>query len=254
MIDTHSHLYFPEYGEEIYPVMNNCINTGITHFVLPNVDIESIKQIKDFHRRYPEHTSMAMGLHPTEVKDDWENVFNIIEKEIYNDEYVAIGEVGMDLYWDKTFLREQKIVFEKQLEIAEKLQKPVIIHSRSALEETLEIIEKVKPSVPLIFHSFTGNTNDVKSIREICDPYFGINGVVTYKNASEFREALPEIKIERMVLETDSPFLSPVPKRGKRNDSSNLIYVRDKVAEVLGFSNLEVENITDNNARHIFGI
>lgn len=254
MIDTHTHLYFPEYGDEIPEIVKRATKTGITHFILPNVDEESLPQMKDFHHRYPEITSMAIGLHPTEVKDDWERVVDLVEKELKNGSYVAVGEVGMDLYWDKTFLDSQKQAFERQLQLAQEHKVPVIIHCRDAFEETMEIIEKVKPSVPLIFHSFTGNQETVKRIREGCDPYFGINGVVTYKNASSLRDALPLIGIEKILLETDSPYLTPVPHRGKRNESTYIVHVRDKVAETLMLSPEEVEKITDKNARLIFGI
>lgn len=254
MTDTHTHIYFPDYGEKIHEIMNRCESEGVTHFILPNVDESTVSQVKDFHKRYPSVTSMAMGLHPTEVKEDWEEVVEKIEKELSEEEYVAVGEVGMDLYWDKTFEEEQKEAFAKQLEIASSLNLPVIIHCREALDETLEIIERVKPKVPLIFHSFTGSLEDVKKIRKICDPYFGINGVVTYKNAPALREALHEITPERLLLETDSPYLTPVPHRGKRNDSSHLKYIRDKIAEEFHTSPEDIENITDQNARIVFGL
>lgn len=254
MIDTHTHLYFPEYGEEIYDVMKRCKDNGVSHFILPNVDEESIFQVKDFHKRLPEVTSMAIGLHPTEVKEDWENVVNKMEEEALGGEYIAVGEIGMDLYWDTSTIEAQKQAFERQLLLAEKLRLPVIIHCRSAFDETMEVIEKVKPSVPLVFHSFTGNRENVERIRKGCDPFFGINGVVTYKNAQELREALPLIGLDRIVLETDAPFLTPVPHRGKRNDSSYLGFIRDKVAECLAKTPEEVDKATDENAKIIFGL
>lgn len=252
MIDSHTHLYFPEFGEGITEVMNRCADSGVFHFILPNVDEESIPLMKDFHARYPEVTSMAMGLHPTEVKENWERVTDLVEKELDKDIYVAVGEVGIDLYWDKSLITLQKRAFEKQLQLADKYRLPVIIHSRSAFEETMEVIEKVNPDVPLIFHSFTGGKEDLARIRKGCDPYFGINGVVTYKNAASLREALPEIGLQRIVMETDSPYLTPVPHRGKQNNSSYLCYIRDKVAETLSVSPEEVERITDLNTSNLF--
>lgn len=254
MIDTHTHLYFPEYGEEIKGIMQNCLDSGVSHFILPNVDEESMIQVKDFHSLYPEITTMAMGLHPTEVKEDWERVVDLMEKELSVGEYKAVGEIGMDLYWDQSMEAQQKQAFERQLLIAEKFRLPVIIHCRNAFEETMEVIEKVKPTVPLVFHSFTGNKDNVNRIRRGCQPYFGINGVVTYKNAQELRDALPEIGIERIVLETDAPFLTPMPHRGKRNDSSYLGHIRDKIAEVLDIPVDKVESITDKNAKAIFAL
>lgn len=254
MIDTHTHLYFPEYGDDVITIVDNCKNIGVTHLVLPNVDLESISYMKEFHQKYPDLTSMAIGLHPTEVKENWEEIMETVKTELSTGEYVAIGEVGMDLYWDKTYLGIQKKAFEYQLELAQDFEIPVIIHSRDALEETLECIDNVKPTTDLIFHSFTGTKDDVKRIRETCNPYFGINGVVTYKNAAGLREALPEIGLERMILETDSPYLTPVPYRGKPNNSSYISLVRDKIAEVMGLGKELVETTTDKNARSIFGI
>lgn len=254
MIDTHTHLYFPEFGESIDQIMNQALNSGVKHFILPNVDLESIEQVKDLHKSYPQITSMAMGLHPTEVKEDWQEVIKIINNELKTNNYIAVGEVGMDLYWDSTFKQEQIEAFELQLKMAEELNLPVIIHSRSATDETVECIDEIKPTVPLIFHSFTGGVDDVKKIREVCDPYFGINGVVTYKNAQDLREAVREISLEKIVLETDAPFLTPVPHRGKRNDSSYLCHIRDKISELLSVSSEKVDLITDKNARAIFGL
>lgn len=254
MIDTHTHMYFPDYGEKIAELVKRCQESGITALVLPNVDEESLPQMKDFHKNYPNYTFMAIGLHPTGVKEDWERVIEDMERELQSGDYVAVGEVGMDLYWNTTTKDIQKSAFEKQLRIAELHNLPVIIHSRVALEETLEIISKVKPTVPLVFHSFTGSMDDVKRIREVCNPWFGINGVVTYKNAPELREALQEIGIGKILLETDSPYLTPVPHRGKPNNSSYLVHVCEKVAECLEMLASKVEKETDKNAKMIFRI
>ena len=254
MTDTHTHIYFPEFNDDIVEVMTRCKGNGIHKLILPNVDEESLPFVKDFHNRYPEITYMAVGLHPTEVKEDWQRVIGEMEKELETGEYVAVGEVGIDLYWDQSLISLQKEAFEKQLRMAEKFKLPVIIHSRNAVEETMEVIEKVNPSVPLIFHSFTGNKKDIERIRQGCNPFFGINGVVTYKNAPELREALVEIGIDKILLETDSPYLTPVPHRGKRNDSSYLVHIRDKIAETLSLSPTDVERITDENAASVFGI
>ena len=254
MIDTHTHLYFPEYGEEIEEVMQRSLDSGVSHFILPNVDLESIDQIKEFHNKYPEITSTAIGLHPTEVKEDWEKVLEVMEQEILSDEYIAVGEIGMDLYWDQSFKEQQKRAFERQLQMAEKRGLPVIVHCRNAVEETIKVIESVNPTVPMVFHSFTGTKDDVERIRKSCDPYFGINGVVTYKNAPALREAIPEIGLDRILLETDAPFLTPVPHRGKRNDSSYLCHIRDKIAETLGVTPAQVEATTDKNAHDMFNL
>lgn len=252
MTDTHTHLYLPEFEDGGAEAVDRALAAGISWMIFPNVNAETIGKMRELHFKFPGATSMAIGLHPTDVKDDWEEAVNNMVKEAEKGEYVAIGEIGMDLYWDKTYVEFQKSAFTKQLTIAQELTLPVIIHCRQALDETLESITKIRPTVPLIFHSFTGGIEDVKKIRNICDPYFGINGVVTYKNARQLQEAVPEIGIERIVLETDSPYLTPAPYRGKRNESSYLSHICKKTAELLGISESETEFITDKNARRIF--
>ncbi|MCH5224125.1 MAG: TatD family hydrolase [Muribaculaceae bacterium] len=254
MVDTHTHIYFNEFKAERKEIVDRAKAVGVRHFVLPNVDEESLPLMKDFYEKFPDISSMAIGLHPTEVKDDWQKFFKLLDHELSNGNYVGIGEVGVDLYWDKTMKESQLEAFEWHLRLAEETKLPVIIHSREAFKETVEVIEKVLPSVPLIFHSFTGSPDDVALIRNVCNPFFGINGVVTYKNAQSLRDALPIIGIENIVLETDSPYLSPVPHRGKRNESSYVAHVRDKVAEVLSISKEDVDKTTDRNAGKIFRI
>ena len=255
MIDTHTHIYLKEnFGDEIPDIIRRAREEGVKHFILPNIDDKSIPELKSLHEKYPDLTSMAIGLHPTEVTGDPAFFTDILKKELSSGNYVAVGEVGMDLYWDKTYREMQLKAFEMQLRIAEEFSKPVIIHCREALQETLEVIKKVSPTIPLIFHSFTGSPEEVKKIRNICNPYFGINGVVTYKNAQSLRDALSEISLSRILLETDAPYLSPVPHRGKRNEPSYLAHIRDKIAETLHKSIEEVEETTDKTASEVFSI
>lgn len=252
MIDTHTHLYSSSFGEHYGDAVLHASVMGVSRMILPGIDKASISSIRECHEKFPDLTAMAMGLHPTDIPENWQEVLEEMEKELLTGDYVAVGEVGMDLYWTKDNKQLQETVFAHQLEFADKNGLPVIIHSREAFDETLKVIKEMKPSVPLIFHSFTGMPEDVGKIRETCDPYFGINGVVTYKNAAGLREALPLIGTERLLLETDSPYLTPVPYRGKRNESSYLYLIRDKIAEVLDLSSEEIEAITDDNARMIF--
>lgn len=254
MIDTHTHIYMDEFTDGGGDALQRALSAGVSHMVLPNVDASSICPMKALHSRFPDDTSIAIGLHPTEVGDGWEKIVDEMEIELESGGYVAIGEVGMDLYWDKTYRKEQMAAFARQLRIAEKHDLPVIIHCREALDETLEVIGKVKPRVALIFHSFTGSVDDVRKIRRVCDPMFGINGVVTFKNAQPLRDSLPEIGIERILLETDSPYLAPVPYRGKRNESSYLPAICAKISETLGIDQKETERQTDINAKTIFRI
>lgn len=254
MIDTHTHLYMEEYDSDKAEMVARAIDASVSHVILPNVDENSLPRMKSFHELYPDFSSMAIGIHPTEVKENFRDFLKIMNIELQKGGYVAVGEIGIDLHWETNNLARQKEAFEYQLQLAEIYKLPVILHSRDGLEETLDVIQKVKPTVPIIFHSFTGSSEDVSRIREVCDAWFGINGVVTYKNAPALRDALHEIGINRIILETDAPFLSPVPNRGKRNESAFIGHVKDKIAEVLDLRPEEVEEKTDQNAKNIFGI
>lgn len=254
MIDTHSHPYLSQFEEGGTEAVQRAIDNGVTHILLPNVDASTVEPMMALHRRFPSHTSVAMGLHPTEVGADWEKTVDEMELLLDAGGFVAVGEVGIDLYWEKERKAEQMEAFARQLRIASRLGLPVIIHCREALDETLQVISEVQPDVPLIFHSFTGSPYDVRKIREICDPMFGINGVVTFKNAKEIREALPVIGPDRIVMETDAPYLAPVPFRGRRNEPAYVAHTCAKIAEVLGLTPEEVEAATDSNAKRIFRI
>lgn len=259
MIDTHTHLYLPEFSdpEDLctgVAAVDRAVSSGISHMVLPNVDASTIEPMMTLHRARQLTTSVAMGLHPTEVSPGWESVTDRMEEMMTEGGYVAVGEVGMDLYWDKTHREDQLKAFARQLRMASRLSLPVIIHCREALGDTLEVIRNEKVDVPLVFHSFTGGKDEVHAIRDVCDAMFGINGVVTFKNARDLRDAIPEIGIGRILLETDSPYLSPVPFRGKRNESSHLPHILNAVASAAGIPVEEAEAFTDANARKIFGL
>lgn len=254
MTDTHTHLYmadaYPDGGKE---AVENAVKAGVTAMVFPCVTLESLEGMRFLHECFPENTRLAIGLHPTEVGDDAKEQLQLMEAMLPGD-FAAVGEVGIDLYHDASRREQQKKVFARQIKWAQKYDLPVIIHCRDGLDDTLEVLSSVEGKHPvLIFHSFTGVIEDVKRIREVCDPWFGINGVVTFKNAPLLREALPEIGIERILLETDAPWLSPAPMRGQRNESSRIPYIRDKVAEVLDISPQEAERVTDEAAHKIFG-
>lgn len=254
MIDTHCHPYLEEFEDGGSEAVARALAAGLTHLVLPNVDASTVEPMKRLHERWPDVTSMAMGLHPTEVSQGWEAIVDEMEKELGGGGYVAVGEVGIDLYWDKSHREEQMAAFTRQLLIAERLRLPVIIHCREGLKETLECIRAAGPTVPLVMHSFTGNADDVANIREVCNPMFGINGVVTYKSAGPLRDALSAIGPCHILLETDSPYLTPVPFRGKRNEPAYLVHTCKRVAEELGLTPEDVARQTDINAKTIFGI
>ncbi len=264
MIDTHTHLYMDSFSKEdpdgCAAAVDRALESGVELMVLPAVDRESAAEVLALQAQRRAQTRTAMGLHPTEVGEDWREELDDIVATLSPTSPVAIGEVGIDLYWDDSNLSLQKEAFVAQILLAEKLGLPVIIHCRDGLEVCLECIEKAKTQSPsgeipsLVFHSFTGSPDDVKRIRELCDPYFGINGVVTFKNAGSLPDAVKEIGIDRLLLETDSPYLAPVPKRGRRNESSYLSFINSKIAEILGLSPQETDKATTRNAKNFFKI
>ena len=255
MIDTHTHLYENAFDADGggTAAVDRARAAGVSRFIIPNVDDSTITPLLTLRKDRPDCVYPAMGLHPTSVDQSWRERLTPMEKLLRTGGFVAVGEVGVDLYWDKTYRVEQMEAFALQLKWASELSLPVIIHCREALDETLEVISSFEGELPpLIFHSFTLGPDAVEKIRTVCDPWFGINGVVTYKNAAPLRDALPVIGLSRLLLETDSPYLAPVPKRGRRNESSLLPYIRDAVAEALHNSPEDVERATDSNAILLF--
>lgn len=254
MIDTHTHIYLEEFDDDRQDVMSRALSSGVRHLVLPNVDLSTIVPLHHLHEQYEQCTSMAMGFHPTEVKDDYLQALAQVEHLLGDNKYVAIGEVGIDLYWDKTYYKEQIKAFDTQCHWASELGLPVIIHCREGLEQVLQVFDKFSGPLPkAVFHSFTGTADEVDGIRRRGDFYFGINGIVTFKK-SAIPEILPKIGIGRILLETDSPYLAPVPNRGKRNESANIPYIATCIASHLSLTNEEVSRITDANAHDLFGI
>lgn len=255
MIDTHTHLYLEEFAEDRNETMERAFMSGVDRMIFPNVDLKTIKPMLELQSRYPGRVFSAMGLHPTEVSDTWRNDILEIERLLFNgkNNFVAVGEIGIDLYWDKSFREEQMDAFRRQVDIAAALKLPVIIHCRDGLDETLQVLSSVKEIPAGVFHSFGGTADDVRRIRSVGDFYFGVNGIVTFKN-SKLREVLPEIGLNRILLETDSPYLAPVPKRGRRNESSYLPYIAATVADALGCSVSEAETATTRNAVALFGL
>lgn len=254
MIDTHTHLYFAEdYPDGGSDAVRRALDAGVEHMVLPNVSLDSMEPLLELHHRNPETTSVAVGLHPEDIDKDWRPKVDDVFSRFEGENPVAIGEVGIDLYHDSTYRFKQMDAFGYQLDKALSMGLPVIIHSRDALDDTIHVIRLMGEELPgLIFHSFTAGPEEVRKVLEFRNALIGINGVVTFKNAPDLRSAVAEAGIERIVLETDSPYLAPVPKRGRTNESSYLPYICNKVAEVCDISSTEAERITDLNARTIF--
>lgn len=265
MTDTHTHIYMPdEFPDGAAEAARRALEAGVSRMVLPCVGLDSIGPMRELQARFPAAIRLALGLHPSEVEEDFEAALDRMEAMLPG-EFSAIGEVGIDLYHDASSREGQKRAFRRQLGWARRFGLPVIIHCRDGLDDVLGIVAGAGESLPtLIFHSFTGGREDVRRIREVCDPMFGINGVVTFKNAPALRDALPEIGLGRLLLETDSPYLSPAPLRGRRNESARLPYIRDCVASTLAAAGVKdpdgrpvtpqfIETVTDASAAAIFG-
>ena len=233
--------------------MQRCFDNHINQLFLPNVDVESVAQVFDLVNAYPDNCFPMLGLHPCSVKDDWEQVLAAIKASHQNHKIYAIGEIGIDLYWDKTTLPKQIAAFKQQIAWAKSLQLPIVIHCRDAFDEVFEVLEQEQgDDLRGIFHCFTGNFEQAQKVINL-GFYLGIGGVVTYKNAG-LDKILPQIDLSHIVLETDSPYLTPVPHRGKPNESSYLIYVAQKVAEIYQTDLETVAGITTENSKKIFGV
>lgn len=251
--DTHTHLYIPEMREQIGALMHRAQQNRVQKFYLPNIDAQSVKDVFSLCDLYPQSCFPMMGLHPCSVNEKYEEELSFIEKYIDDKRVVAIGEIGIDLYWDKTFLEEQKKVFRLQINWAKARKLPIVIHCREAFEEIYEILLEEKDELLRgIFHCFSGTEEQAKKIIDL-GFYLGIGGVLTYKN-SGLAEAIKNIDLKHIVLETDAPYLSPVPHRGKPNESSYLLHIAEKLSDVKNCSLEEVANFTSENAIKIFSI
>lgn len=233
LIDTHSHLFLEEFSDDLPQVMERARQVGVSHIFMPNIDSTTIEPMLSVCADYPDLCYPMIGLHPTSVNESYEQELAIVRKHLSaSHPFAAIGEIGLDLYWDKTYLKEQLYVFEKQIEWALEYNLPIVIHSREAFDHIYKVLEPYKNS-PLtgIFHSFTGTSEEAAKLLEFDGFMLGINGVVTFKK-STLPEVLKSVPLERIVLETDSPYLTPVPNRGKRNESANVKDTFLKVVEI----------------------
>ncbi|WP_316793477.1 TatD family hydrolase [Pedobacter frigoris] len=253
LTDTHTHLYYETDEEKLAQLMQRCFDNQVERLFLPNVDVASIASIEGLVTKYPNNCFAMAGLHPCDVKEDYELVLDEICQSIVDRNIYAIGEIGIDLHWDKTTLEIQKIAFKEQIKWAKDLDLPIVIHCREAFDEIFKVLEAEKgPDLRGILHCFTGNLDQANKAIEL-GFYLGIGGVVTYKKAG-LDEVLKNIPISKIVLETDSPYLAPVPFRGKPNESSYLVHIAEKVAEIYNISVEEVANITTANSKIIFNI
>jgi TatD DNase family protein len=250
-IDTHAHLYAKEFEKDRKKMLENSFSEGVNHLFLPNIDSDSIAGMLALEKEYPQNCFAMMGLHPCSVKEDFEKELAIVEKYLSERKFVAIGEIGIDLYWDTTFFEQQKEAFTIQVAWAKKYKIPIAIHCRQSFKQTVELLAPLAgEGLTGVFHCFGGSENSAKTIMDL-GFMLGIGGVVTYKK-SGLDVVLPQVPLEYLVLETDSPYLAPVPYRGKRNESSYIPIIAQKLADIKNISLEEVSIQTTENALKLF--
>ena len=253
LIDTHSHIYLEQFDNDLDRVIKNAVEVGVEKIILPNINFDSIIKMQAVKLAYPLITELAIGLHPTSVNYNYKKSLNLIYNGFDIAEYVAIGEVGIDLYWDKTFIEQQKDAFDYQIELAKLYNIPIIIHSRNSFDDIIDVLKPhVSSGVKGVFHCFPGNSKQAKLVIDM-GFYVGIGGILTYKN-SNMPEVVENIPLEYILLETDAPYLSPVPKRGKRNEPAYVKYVAEMIARIAATSYESVCKITGDNAKQVFGL
>ena len=254
LVDTHAHLYDVQFYEDIDSVIKRAYNNGLRTILLPNIDEKTIEEQSRLVSKDPSLFIPMMGLHPTNVTTNWKSQLSHIFSKGNSGKYIAVGEIGIDLYWDKSLKNEQIYAFEAQLQWSIEKNIPVAIHSRNALYECIESINRVgAASLRGVFHSFGGSIGELQSVLDLQNFYVGINGVVTYKN-SGLSDVIVQCPLEKIVLETDSPYLSPVPYRGKRNEPSYIPMMVNKLSSIFKVDEETIAEITSRNADKLFGI
>ncbi len=252
LIDTHAHYYANEFKDDLLEGIQRSNENNISTILLPNIDLESIEPMFRLCENFPETFHPMLGLHPGYVKEDYENQLKVIHEYLLKNEVIAIGEIGMDLYWDKTFIDQQKKAFEIQIDWALAFNLPIVIHARDSFEEIFEILDRKNcDTLTGVFHCFTGTEWEVEKIQSYGNFYFGIGGVVTYKN-SHLPNVLESIPLDQILLETDSPYLPPVPYRGKRNEPSYMLHVAEKLAGIYQIGLDEIARQTTENTVRLF--
>jgi TatD DNase family protein len=254
LVDTHTHIFLNDFDGDRQRVIARARDAGVQFMVLPNIDSTSVDALLGVANEFSGYCMPLMGLHPTSVKEDFENELALVENHFAQHKFWGVGEIGIDLYWDKTFLDQQKLAFRHQLKLAKNYGLPVVIHSRNSFDEILEIVDQeIDPTLKGVFHSFSGTLSNYHHIMEYQTFKIGIGGVVTYKNGG-VDKVVEHMDLQSIVLETDSPYLSPVPMRGKRNESANLTFIALRVAQILQLEVEQVAEITTQNAVSLFSL
>lgn len=253
LIDTHAHIYDSDFDADRAEVVQRALDAGVGMMLMPNVDASTIQPMHVTHEHFPDCTRVMMGLQPEEVKGDYKQILAVMEKELERDIYIGVGEIGLDFYWDATFEKEQLNAFETQLEWAKQLQLPLSIHCRNAFSHMARILERKQDGgLCGVMHCFTGTEEEARVCLDL-GFHLGLGGVTTYKNCA-VKDFLCNIPLDRVVLETDAPYLSPVPFRGKRNEPSFMVATAKKIAEIYQVTLEEIAATTTNNAKSIFKI
>ena len=253
LTDTHTHLYTEHFNSDIDSVLKNCIDKGVKRLFLPNIDSSSIATMMALAEQYPTTCFPMMGLHPTSVAANYREELAGVENWLAKNKFCAVGEIGIDLFWDKALLKEQQTAFTFQINLAKKHNLPIVIHCREAFNEIFEILDELNDSTMRgIFHCFTGNIEQAKRVISYGGFKLGIGGVVTFKNAG-LDKVVEQLDLEHLVLETDSPYLAPMPYRGKRNESAYLTLIAEKIAEIHHTTIETVAKITTQNSIEVFG-
>jgi len=253
IIDTHTHLYSNQFKEDIHDVIAKAKENGIQKFIFPAIDSSYFDSMHSLKKKYSDDIFLMSGLHPTDVKENYKDELDFVVNSLKSHNYVAIGEIGIDLYWDKTYLKEQQDAFRFQIKLAVKNDLPIVIHCRESFDEIFEILEEQNcDKLRGVFHCFTGNIDQANKAIGL-GFLLGIGGVVTFKNGG-IDKFINQIDLKHIVLETDSPYLAPVPFRGKRNESSYIIYVLEKLSELYQLPREKIASITTNNAEKMFSL
>lgn len=253
LTDTHTHLYSEAFDDDQNDMMKRAFDLGIERLFVPAIDSTYARRMYELEKKYPDNVFLMMGLHPTHVKENYEHELAFVEEQFANRTFCAVGEIGIDLYWDKTFLKQQQDAFVYQIRLAKKYELPIVIHCRESFNEIFEILEQEKgDDLRGIFHCFTGTLEQAEKAIDY-NMKLGVGGVVTFKNG-KIDKFLNRVGLKHIVLETDAPYLAPVPYRGKRNESSYLVMVLEKLSLIYDVSKEEIARVTTENSQQVFGI
>jgi len=251
-IDTHAHIYVDQFKDDISDVINRCTEQDIQKILLPNIDLTTIDQVFDLHQAYPSQCYPMVGLHPCSVNADWQKNLDLLFPYLDREEVIAVGEIGVDLYWDKTFAKAQEEAFRAQITWAKERSLPIVIHSRAAIDITIRIVQEEQDgNLRGVFHCFDQSLEEAQKIMDV-GFYMGLGGIITYKSNNALRSTVAEIPLSSIILETDSPYLPPVPYRGKRNESSYIPLIAERLADIHQVDIEEIKSITSVNAHKLF--